>query len=80
MLRRGPDDAVLTIGDAVCVTFPHRVLLALALVALTVGLLAGGTIAWAPLAAILVVWAIWAGADRLIRDVTAHTVQRPPAR
>ena len=78
-MRADPDDGVLPIGDPVGVTLAHLLLLALALLTLAVGLVVGSTLAWAPLAVVALAWAVWAAADRLIRDVTAHPVQRPPA-
>jgi hypothetical protein len=79
-VRWDPDDDVLPVGEAVGVNLAHRLLLALASLTLAVGLVADSALGWAPFAVLALVWAAWAGADRLIRDVTAHPVRRPPAR
>jgi hypothetical protein len=62
------------------VTPAHRLLLALAALALLLVVVVGTTLAWAAFATVVATWVVWAAADRLIRGVTAHPVQRPPAR
>jgi hypothetical protein len=51
------------------VTARRTQLFALLVASLALGLFIGGVLAWLPLAAIVLAWAVWRAGDRQIREV-----------